>query len=108
MKMLLVSNKAFKPYLLYTFIQPKLIATDKVLTAELILPASPLTLFEPSYKPGPVLNIFYAVIIFLNLHNRDFPSGPSVGSLPSSAGDVGLNPGLGIMILHAVQCGQNK
>lgn len=43
MKMLLVSNKAFKPYLLYTFIQPKLIATAKVLIAELILPASPTT-----------------------------------------------------------------
>ena len=33
---------------------------------------------------------------------RDFPGGPGVKNLPSSAGDVGLIPGQGTKIPHAV------
>ena len=34
--------------------------------------------------------------------NRDFPGGPGVKNLPSNAGDVGLIPGRGTEIPHAV------
>ena len=34
---------------------------------------------------------------------RDFPPGPVVENLPSSAGDVGLIPGRGTKISHAIE-----
>ena len=39
---------------------------------------------------------------FLNIQKdiQDFPGGPVVKSLPSSAGDAGLIPGRGTKILH--------
>ena len=36
------------------------------------------------------------------IRNRDFPGGPMVKNLPSSAGDVGSIPGQGTGIPHAM------
>ena len=47
----------------------------------------------------------------LNLEKEsitDFPHGPVVKTLPSTAGDVGLIPGQGTKISHAMWCGQGK
>ena len=39
---------------------------------------------------------------------RDGPSRPGVKTLPSSAGNSGLIPGLGAKVPQAVKCGQKK
>ena len=38
-----------------------------------------------------------------NTHDRDFPGGPVVKTLPSSAGGVGLIPDWGTKIPHALR-----
>ena len=47
----------------------------------------------------------------LNLEKEsimDFPRGPVVKTLPSTAGDVGLIPGQGTKSSHAMWCSQEK
>ena len=47
----------------------------------------------------------------LNLEKEsimDFPRGPVVKTLPSTAGDVGLIPGQGTKSSHATWCSQEK
>ena len=40
--------------------------------------------------------------------SRDFPGGPVLRLLASTAGGEGLIPGQGTKVLYAVWCGQNK
>ena len=45
---------------------------------------------------------FSCPLFFVKIQSRDFPSGPAVKTLPSIAEDMGLIPGWGPKIPHAL------
>ena len=49
-----------------------------------------------------VIHQMAAYLIWLRRNCGDFPGSPVVKNLPSNAGDLGLTPGQGNKILHAM------
>ena len=47
--------------------------------------------------------LYFNKVIWLKIETRGFPGGPVVKNPPCNVGDMGLIPGLGTKIAHAVE-----